>query len=220
MKRALIIVAVLVICCGPTLEAQRAVLSPQQIDDAIKVGLKAKGRGQGLFLTDTNALFASALAGALSPGGSSVAHFGFSAEIYTPTTWIRQQASGAAKLFLPFTSNDVDEEILEPVLRVFVHPDTPAHVTSMNAASVEHAVIRDQKRMMAIQPLSKEEIPQTYSNFMGGTMALQGLLIKFPLDAVRELRGAKQDGIILTVIGEGGRQKDFVIQKDRFTRLP
>jgi hypothetical protein len=79
--------------------------------------------------------------------------------MYSPLTWIKQQASDAAKQYRTFTRSDVTAEMLQPVLRIVVFPSTPTHVTAAGmrqASSVEHVVLRDVRRAKALQPTSKD----------------------------------------------------------------
>ena len=51
-------------------------------------------------------------------------------------------------------------------------------------------------------------------------MAFQGIIAKFPLDAVRELRGAKGDKeFLIVVVGAGTKEKEFRVKEKHFERL-
>ena len=204
---------------GVALSGQRATLTQQDIDQATAQGLKEKGKEQGLDMRDTLAAVSAALDQADSKSKGS--ETGFSLAVYTPLTWIRQQASQAAKEYRPFTPGDVKEELLEPMLRVIVYPSTPTMNTAQAArwaSSVQHVVLRDESRKIVIQPTYKEPFTQGSSS----RETYQGLQAKFPLDALREIRGSNGKGeFFITVIGSGrNSEKDFKVKTKHFERLP
>jgi hypothetical protein len=138
-------------------------------------------------------------------------------------TWVEQLAANAAKEYRPFTISDITEEMLEPVLRVIVHPDTPTSLTAAGmsgTSSVEHVVLRDENKRMVVQPTSKEPFTDTASSALRD-MAYQGIVAKFPLDALRELRGPKGDQeFLIVVVGAGAKEKAFKVKEKHFERLP
>ncbi len=210
--RRFVIVALILMLAPTATFAQKATLTDQEIDAAIAVGTKAKGREMGLDLED----FSAALAAGLAKNGSGTGYVVF---MYTPTTWIREQASAAAKEYRKLTRDDITEEMLAPVLRVVIHPSRPTMVTgAASRSSVEHAVLRDEKRVVVIQPTFKEAFADGVSNAMGGRIDLQGVQVQFPLDGVREVRAAGDGEFLLTVVG--GFEKDFKIKKKHFDRIP
>lgn len=209
------VVLVAVVFNSSSAAAQMVSLTDEQIEVAIAAGAKQKGREQGLDLQDSAASFMAAMS---NTGGRQ----GFTVVMYTPTTWLRQQASNAAKQYRTFARADVTEEMLEPVLRVIVEADKPTHVSGRVAASsVEHAVLRDKKRTTAIQPTYKEAYDDGVANAMGGKIDLESMQFKFPLEGLQEIRGAKGDQeFFLTVVGERSAEKNFEIKKKHFERIP
>jgi hypothetical protein len=193
------------------------VLSDQDKADAIRIGLKDKGHLTGLSLTPS---FGDVFSASLANGKN--ASSGFSLRIYTPMTWVEQLAADAAKEYRPFTIADVTDEMLEPVLRVIVYPDKPTTLTAAGtrtASSVEHVVLRNKSKVV-VQPISKEPFTDTASSALRD-MAYQGITATFSLDAVRELRGSRDDQeFSVIVIGEGAREKEFVVKAKHFERLP
>jgi hypothetical protein len=193
----------------------------QQIAANIQIGLKARGRTQGLVLEDSFKRFTAALtAGGTGPTASN----GFSVTAYTPLAWVRQLASDAAKEYRQFGTESVSDEMLEPMFRVVAFPDTPNTVTAeglRGTASVQHVVLRDESRKIVVQPVSKEPFVQEAANAMGGRASFEGLRLKFRMEDVRELRGTRGDReFFITVIGSTREEKDFRVRKRHFDDLP
>jgi hypothetical protein len=197
--------------------AQKQTLSEQDKADAVRIGVKEKGKLTGLSLIDSGASFSNAMfATAANPGST-----GFSVRVYTPMTWIEQLASNAAKEYRPFTVSDIKEDMLAPVLRVIVHPDKPTHISGRApSSSVEHVVLRDDAKQVVIQPASKEPFVETSSSALRD-MQFEGIVATFPLDALRELRGPKGDKeFLIVVVGAGTKEKEFRVKQKHFERLP
>jgi hypothetical protein len=196
-------------------------LTADAVAAAIQTGTKAKGKEQGLVLRDSMQSFNAALG---ATNGNATASSGFSVVLYTPTTWVQKQASDAAKRYQQFKVGDVGDELLEPVLRVIANPDVPNTVTKAGmrgTSSVDHVVLQDKDRKITIQPTFKEPFDIEAANAVGGRAAFKGLNLKFPLDAVRELRGPKADrDFYIVVIGSSGEEKKFEVKKKHFEELP
>lgn len=107
---------------------------------------------------------------------------------------------------------------------MIVNPDTPTIVTGsgmVGASSVQHVVLRDEGQKIVIQPVFKEALVQEVSNAMGGKATFQGLLAKFPLDALPEIRGRNGDEeFYVTVVGSTGEEKNFKVKRKHFDRIP
>jgi hypothetical protein len=89
-----------------------------------------------------------------------------------------------------------------------------------NASSAEHVVLRDENKRLVVQPISKEPFTDTASSALRD-MAYEGILARFPLDAVRELRGAKAGNeFLIVVVGAGTTEKEFRVKEKHFERLP
>jgi hypothetical protein len=138
-------------------------------------------------------------------------------------TWVEQLAADAAKEYRPFTVSDITDEMLDPVLRVIVYPDKPTILSGQgmrNASSAEHVVLRDENKRLVVRPISKEPFTDTASSALRD-MAYEGILARFPLDGVSELRGAKGDNeFLIVVVGAGTKEKEFRVKEKHFERLP
>jgi hypothetical protein len=203
-------------------EAERRVdLDKGAIADAVRIGMQQKGRTQGLRLVDSAQQF---VAGMGSLGDGAIASNGFRVQIYTPLAWIRQLASDAAKEYRQFSVTDLSDEATEPVLRVVAYPDTRNTVSRdgmLGTSSVRHLVLRDESKRIVVQPIFKEAFSVEAANAMGGKAAFEGLRLKFPMDAVRDLRGPNRDReFFVTVIGTTGEERDFRVKKKHFDDLP
>jgi hypothetical protein len=206
-----------VVASAPRASATGYRLAPAVIDEAIAYGSRRKNAEHGLRLIDSQQVFMVLLAGSETSSG-------FSLVVYTPIAWLRQQAARAAKEYRQMTAADVGDSFHEPILRVFVNPDTPNQVSArgmVGTSSVQHVVLRDEKRSIAIQPLSKSVTSEEVSNAMGGRANFEGLIATFALDALREIRGAKGDAeFFITIVGTSGEERDFRVKRKHFADLP
>jgi hypothetical protein len=196
-----VFVAVAVVASVVTLSAQKQTLTDQEKLAAVQMGVKEKGRLTGLPLLDGS--------------GGAV----FSLLVYTPTTWIAQQASDAAKRYLPFTVADITEDMLLPVLHVRVHPATPTMLTAagmQQASSVDHVILRSADKQVVIQPLTEVPFEEVASSAMRDAV-YTGMMATFPLDAVVALRTGKEEFAIVVI---GKREKEFKVKAKHFERLP
>lgn len=205
MKVVLLLCVVLLSWVMDTL-AQKAQLTDEEITAVIAQGVKAKGEEQGLVLKD--------VASALFSKGVDL-----QARLYTPSTWIAQQASQAAKEYRPFTLKDVTEDMRAPVLRVTIMEEQPIN-------SFQHVVLRDQTKTQALQPTVKESFLEevtasSWAGMFGASTYVQGIRAQFPLDGLRTLRGPQGDQeFFLTVIGVTQVETTFKIKKKHFAKLP
>lgn len=85
-----------------TLSAQMQTLTEQAKADAVRDGVKLKGKLSGLQLLDS----AQGFLNALDTTGSA-SRTGFSLRVYTPASWVEQLASNAAKQYKPFAIADI-----------------------------------------------------------------------------------------------------------------
>lgn len=219
LKKTIIAVAVLV--GFATISAQQQSLLDEEKADAIFLGSREKGRLTGLSLTDVGRLWTNAIIAAGDRYAQTVGT-GFSLRIYTPYTWIEQQASNAAKEYRPFTVRDITAEMLEPVLRVYVYPDKPTSLTGYGmslASSVQHVVIRDVGKSLVLQPLTKEPFTDTASSALRD-MAYQGIVTKFPLSALADLRASSsKKEFLIIIVGEGTQERVYTVKEKHFPAL-
>lgn len=191
-------------------------LSDDAVQEAVAIGSKQKGLHQGLIIRDSGQSFANALA--TSPGSTT----GFELRLYTPTRWVRQLASNAAKEYRQVTAGEIEPEHRRLILRVFVEPDTPTHIVAgglWRARSAQHVVLKDEKQRVVIQPVSKDEVNREVSNAMGGRATYSGLIATFDMAAVREIRGTNGGEFYVVVIGDKGREREFKIKQKHFEWL-
>ncbi len=228
---AIVFILSAVTVAGPTAQesapqAQPGVVTfaPGQLEMALAVGAKAKGGRRGLVLRDSGQAWAQALT-AFGNGANGTSNAmpstGFWVEAWTPLSWIEQQASNAAKRYQALTVDDIDAEMRAPVFRVVVHPDTPAEVTARGMAgtsSVDHVVLRCNQKKLVLQPLSVEPFTEDAQNAMGAKVGFQGVIATFPLDGLTAVRGRSGE-FFITVIGDGGEEKNFKVKPKHFGNL-
>jgi hypothetical protein len=200
---------------------RRVSYSEAQMRAAIEAGKKSKGRSTALSISDAGRGFMNAMA-ALGNSNNATAGTGFRLAMYTPLTWVEQQASDAAKVYKPFGPDDVTDDMLRPVLRIVVYPDKATDFRNQaQTSSVEHVVVRDEARRRVLQPLSLEPFAEGVQTVGGAQLQYTGMLATFDLDEVRTLMDAPGlDEFFVTVIGEGAKEKNFKIKNKRFKDLP
>jgi hypothetical protein len=194
--------------------------------EAVATGLKGKGKHQGLVLRDSAAGFGAAMtrmSNSLNGAHDAVGSSGFWLEAWTPLAWVQQQASYAAKEYRTMTLEDVDDSMRAPVFRVIAHPDSPSEVSARGAvgtSSVQHLVLRSEDKKIVIQPLEKTVFSEDNKNAFGANFVLGGVIAKFPMDGLRELRGPKGDReFFITVVGATGEEKNFKVKRKHFDEL-
>ena len=203
----------------------KAALMSEEVETAISVGTKAKGGQRGLVLRDSGQGFLRAM-DAFSTGvngykSGASATTGYWLEAWTPLSWIEQMASNHAKQFKHLTAENITDEMQEDVFRVIVHPDTPTEVTARGNAgssSVEHVVLRSENRETVIQPLSTEPFTEESANAMGGKVEHQGVLAKFRMSDLKEVRHGDGE-FFITIVGTGNENKDFKVKSKHFKSL-
>lgn len=198
-------------------------LPVRDVEAAIALGAKAKGRLCGLDMQDSARGFFNAMAAMGSNPGAAQGSRGFSLEVFTPLSWIEQLSSNATKEYRAFSPADLTREDLAPVLRVVIYPDLPLTLSASSRAvsdSVQHVVVRDEAKRVVAQPLAKDQFTQETSNAMGGRADYAGLRAVFSLEDVARVRAASPDHeFFVTVVGQGS-EKNFKIKKKHFEKLP
>jgi hypothetical protein len=194
---------------------------------AIAKGAKGKNNHHGLTLRDSGQgwLNGLAAAGAAMNAANGIytpaqTKSGLWVEVFTPLAFIAQTAATATREYRPFTPEDVTNDMLEPVVRVIAHPDTPDMVTALGAAgtrSVAHVVMQNEKRGVTIQPTSMERFDVEAKNAMGGELTYTGLSLTFALADVQTLRAEGE--FFIVVVGTAG-EKRFKVKRKHFDELP
>jgi hypothetical protein len=198
-------------------------LTQQEKLEAVRIGLNAKGRFTGLNLSDTGRGISNAFVAMGNNPRNTPSGRGFSLVLYTPKTWVAQMASNAAKRYEAFTVDNITSDMISPVLRVIVHPDTPTQISGAgmrNTSSVEHVVLRDEAKTLVVQPSSDRPFSETVSSALRD-VTYEGIEVTFLLTSVNELRGPNGDKeFLVVVIGRGRTERTFKIKKKHFERLP
>lgn len=195
-------------------------LTEEEIDAAIQAGMKKKKERHGLNLEDQTKNFLNAMANMNRPAYSYRQEKGFSINVFTPITWIRQMSANAAKEYRTFTRTDVTEEMKLPVMAVVVYGRKGKDYQEIFGESVQHVVIRNESRSMVIQPHSIDSFSDGQQNIFGASEEYIGKQAMFYLQDVTRLRKESPDGeFFITVIGEKS-EKDFKIKKKHFDKMP
>ena len=194
-------------------------LTDARIQAAITVGNEAGGRSMALILRDSAQSWAMAL-------GDRQATTGFSLEVYTPFSWIAQNASWKAKKYQTYSREDVTPDMLEGLLRVYANPDRPNQVSArgmIGTAGVEHVIVRstDKKNFEVLQPIHIESDAVYTQNAFGAEVGFTAQLATFDLEEVRRVAALDKKGeLFIVVIGDTGEEKKFKIKTKHFDRLP
>lgn len=201
-----VVIAVTVAATPIALTAQKPLTDSRQIVAALERG--AAVRNGGLILRD-EAIVTSPTTG-------------FLVWTWSPTEWLVQQASAAAKEHRVLTIEDVPDEWTERVLRVEVQPSFPTHVRSAALGrSVQHVVLRSIDRAATVQPLSKDLFDMEMRNEGGAVLTFTGARVQFALDDVHKLRARDKKGefFITVVAAKGYGDKDFRVKEKHFRYL-
>lgn len=202
-------------------DIRRIFYTEAEVSAAIEKGRVAKGRSAALSISDAGRGFMNAMASLNGPGAVT-AGTGFRLAMYTPLTWVQQQASDAAKVYKPFRPEDVTDDMLRPILRIVVYPDKATDFRNQaQTSSVEHVVVRDEAKRQVVQPLSMEPFAESTQTAGGAQLHYNGLMVTFDLDQVKALIATPGlDEFFVTVVGERSKEKDFKIKNKRFKDLP
>jgi hypothetical protein len=206
----------------PAAESGYGGLGKRAISESIAIGRRQYSRTQGLQLTDSARQF-SAEFGGVTPTGTPTSG-GLKVQVFTPLAWIRQLAGEAKTENRKLTLDDLSDESMEPVLRVSAYLNVRsagAPAGSARASIVQHVVLRNPNTGTVVQPISVKTFRSHAGNAANGRSAFEGLLAKFPMDAVRELRGAGENReFLITVTSSTNETRDFRVSKDDFDKLP
>jgi hypothetical protein len=182
------------------------------------VGHQEENANHALVLRDSGQGFANAMAALSAPRWQTPAtKSGLWIEIYTPLSWVSQQAARATREYRQFA---LSPDMMEPVVRVIAHPDTPHIVTGRGAAgtrSVQHVVMQNHERTVTVQPLASEEVIEEVKNAMGGSLTYTGQILTFSLNDVMKLR---QEGEFDIVVVATSGEKRYTVKRKHFERLP
>jgi len=188
------------------------------VEYAVALGIRKKNANHALVLRDAGQGFANAMAAMSAPRWQTPAtKSGLWLEVYTPLSWITQQAANATREYRPFA---VAPEMLEPIVRVYAHPDTPDIVTARGAVgtrSVQHVVMQNHRRTVTVQPLDSTDFVVEAKNAVGGSLTYTGQQVTFALDDVLKLFAEGEFDII--VVGTSG-EKRYTVKRKHFERLP
>ncbi len=198
-------------------------LSDSLIDQAITAGATAKGRQCGLALKDSAQGFANAMS-TMSDGRTGTT--GFSLDVYTPFTWIAQQASWESKKYKEMSRDQVTEEMCDAVLRVYANPDVPTRISTdgmVGSSGVDHIIVRSTKKkgFEVLQPLEIQEDMEYAQNAFGAEVGFTSMVGYFDLDDVKRISKLDKKGeFFIVVIGTTGEEKKFKVKTKHFERLP
>jgi hypothetical protein len=194
-------------------------LTSEQISSAIYQGITHPGQPQGLVLSDAGSQFGqftaalSAASGQQKPWDQAPAS-GFKITIYTPKSWIAQQASDAAQQGRTFTTQNVSDDMLRQVIRVTAMPSTPPPAGiglnfGQDVSSVGDIKLADASRKIVIE--SSNRSPFSFQD-------LSGLLVEFSLDDLSRVRQYSSE-FYVSVVGPNNSH-DFKIKNKHLAKLP
>ena len=198
---------------------------------ALAEGTRAKGGFLGLSLLDSEGRVGSALLQGLTQG-QEAGSLGFSLSMFSPYTWIAQKASWESKKYRSLSRDQVTDDMLRGVLRVYANPNMPAHVTAQGmagASGVEHVVLKSVKRtryknsegpFVIAQPLDLVESEEYVQNAFGAKVALASMEATFSIEDVLRISEVDKKGeFFVVVIGVEGKEREFKIKTKHFSRL-
>lgn len=186
MRHILVSLLVLIFSSFPVVAQE---LTEDQILKAIENGRQSDPEDIGLILRssafDPNDLLGSFIASQLG-GETKDGWDKFAIAVYTPETWIGMAAAQANAHFETFTVDDVTEDMLQPVLRVFIKPNNRTN-----------AVIRDTKKNRVVNPVFSA--PCADYIYFGREIGNNCVELHFPLDQVRYIQSMGNDEFYITI---------------------
>jgi len=137
---------------------------------------------------------------------------GFQITIFTPWSWIAQQASQSAQQGRSFTAATVTEEMLRPIVRILALPSTPPTVGTnfgTGVSSVGSVMLSDASRANQVNALKSQSL---------AFQRLNGLIAEFSLEDLARLR--QQDPEFFVIVTGPNNQKEFKVKRKFFGDLP
>jgi hypothetical protein len=215
-------VAAIVVTALSTLisaEGQRGVLTETEVRQAVKEGQKHKGRECGFVVSDPGEVNSSA--------DDVAAGIGLTAQVYTPFTWVEQQASLAAAQHRVLDAESLARESQDAVLRVFVTFDRsnyprsfvpPATLVGRATRVGRHVVLRNLDETKTVQPVSTVQLAGQSKD--GSTPPYStGILAVFSLQSLADVRGSGgDDDFLVIVIGDKGLPRRLQIKGEALER--
>ena len=108
------------------------------------------------------------------------------------------------------------------VIRITVEANTPDHVNAAgmrSASNVDHVVIQDSARTIAVQPTSEESVDQMVASAISSQFHMHGQVAEFDADEVQKVRGAKGDGEFFVTVIAPRYKRDFKVKAKHFSKL-
>jgi hypothetical protein len=143
--------------------------------------------------------------------------------IYTPYSWVGQQARHAAHRDEPFSPEDVTEGMKAHVLRVIAKPDLPVQrpgASRRGTSGVDHVIIRSTagEDFEVLQPAEIED-GVSYSR-AGDIVPYAKKTAVFDLQGVANIAKLDKKGeFIVVVIGTTDEEKMFKIKTKHLEKL-
>jgi len=174
--------------------AQIGLLTPEQIDSALREGTKQDLAKTGLQIN----VYSKTRRSLQRLFGADDSQEQPRVTLFSPTTWVQRAAAQARSEYKTLTADDLSEIDLAPILRVFV-----------NFPNTRQIVLRDEAKSRIIQPLRRVEHDRTVEAVevvvpFGNRLPSDAFSeFQFDLADVHALRSATGDRLILTVVIQG-----------------
>lgn len=209
----------------PSRPLEDYVLTDDELVQAIEEGRGAKGGMTGLALIPSGSVLDEFPLTRVESKESPRRSTGFSIEVYTPYSWVSQQASLAAKRYQPFTVEDVTEVMRSNVLRVMAYPDMPTVTPEWNRAptsGVDNVIIRStaKKGFEVLRPISIEDDWEILHTQKYEEVAYASKRAVFDLERVAEITSLDEKGEFFIVVVGTKYNREFKIKTKFFERLP
>jgi len=178
--------------------AHAQTLSEKQIDEAIAFGKTKKS------------------AMVMIGGGDG----GFGIGFQGPYARVAAKAAEATEKYLPFGRDQIDDELLSPLVSVTAYPMKPSYGRYTGwtvTGAAKHLVLqvkakKGQPATEAIQPTKTETFPVSWSNAMGGKFESQGIAGWF---AVEDIPTEEFDVVVVT----GASEFRYSVKPDRRAKI-
>lgn len=133
---------------------------------------------------------------------------GFYVVLEGPIGRIMRLAGEAKKKYQPFTAEQVTKELQAPTLWLLAEPYPPKFASGWHRTPAAEHVLLKRKGASGdspadvLQPATRDLVPTSWTNALGGKWDGQGITATFDLAAFKALPGDETDIVIVTPVGE------------------
>lgn len=152
--------------------------------------------------------------------------------LYSPTGWIALQAAMEARQYKQMKFDDLNDDMLRPVLRVVAPSKSPGNLGKVGpymseshkqkivgGYSVTRVVLTNKSKSAVLQPAKETPITEESQNLIGAKFDQQGLLAEFNLDDVKKFAYPEPELYVTIVKTDGDEARCKIMRQDLMNYL-